>query len=411
MTTTLMTKREADDELTGMELLNRTAHRNTAEIEAADVVSDARTRLIAGRTGGQTFLARLALNLDTVANWDIETTATDGRSLHYNPDYIQSLDIAELIGVICQNCLHCALHHITRKGYRDQSRWDIAADLSVDQSILNSGLKLPHDVPIPGQGQYQSLPPDLSAEEYYDLLPKDEDGDGDGDGGCSVSLDAAGAGDGNEAAKSEMEAKWNQNTASAEAAARQRGDMPGDFDRFCVEILEPKVDWREQLREFVNERARNDFTWANPNRRFIWQGIILPGLLSEEVGKVAISIDTSGSISDDDLSRFASEAQGILETYNCELVIIYHHHTVYNEQTWNATDGELELEQTVSGGTSHRGVFQHIEDMDEPPTALICFTDAYTDFPDDAPDYPVLWAIIQNDQPNIPFGEVIQVDL
>lgn len=402
-----------NQELSPMQLLEQQAHRVTAEAEAAEIVSDARTRLVAGSGTGQVFLARLTLDLTPEPNWDIKTTATDGYSLFYNPDYITRLETSQLIGVVCQNSLHCALKHITRKGTKNQDQWDIAADLSVDNDILDSGIKLPSDAPVAGEGKYSEFERGLSAEEYYDLLHdendddnQDGDGDGDGDGaGCSVSLDSAG--DASE--KSDLEGKWDQNVASAEHSAKQRGELSEGFARMCNTILEPKVDWREQLRDFVNERARNDFTWSSPNRRFAWQGIILPGLQSEEVGRLAIAIDTSGSISDAELTRFLSETQGILEAFDCELTIIYHHHDAYRLQKWKSTDGPLELEQTESGGTSHVPVFDKIEE-DELPTALICFTDAYSAFPEFPPEYPVMWAIIQNENPSIPWGEVIMVN-
>jgi predicted metal-dependent peptidase len=374
------------------------------------------------------------LKLIPQPTWDVtESTATDGRFILYNPDYVNRLSNAQLIGVLCQNVLHCALKHITRRGFRDRTQWDIAADLSVNKSILDARLQLPPDQPIPGHGKYASFPLERSAEEYYELLsePQDddpgddqtgsgsgEDGSGDDSGDSddtqdsdpgqnpSESLDAAQ--DASEA--STIEGEWDQNIAQAEYCAKQRGTLPGSLQRFCTEQLTAKVSWQDRLREFVTTFAKNDFSWQRPNRRFIWQDIYLPGLHSEELGTLAIAIDTSGSIGQRELDRFAAELQAILDSFNCTLKIIYHDHEVAATHEWCSTDGPLEFSAVGGGGTSHRPVFEHI-DQHEPPTALLCFTDAYTEFPEHAPDYPVLWCVIDNNNPQIPFGEVLHVEL
>ena len=409
-----------EDDMTPMQLLEKKAHIQVAEPKAAEIVSDARTLLVISSGAGQAFLSKLALELVPQPNWNIETTATDGKYLHYNPDYINRLEPSQTIGVICQSVLHCALKHITRKGMRDQKKWDIASDLSCAQSILDCKIKLPPDAAVPGELQYKDYPRDLSAEEYYDLLKKDdpddgnedgnEDGDGEGNGaGASVTIQAGQS----QSERDEIEAKWDQRMAAAEEHARKRGDMPDCFERFCNEILEPKVDWREQLRDFVNDRAKNDFSWHQPNRRFIGQNIILPGLFSEEIGNIAVAIDTSGSISETELQSFLSEVQGILEAFTCEVTLYYHTSEVYKVQKWKSTDGDLELSGIMSGGTDHIPVFEAIEQEPEPPKCLICLTDAYSSFPKFPPDYPIMWGITGNPNPEqyVPYGQIIDVEL
>jgi predicted metal-dependent peptidase len=257
---------------------------------------------------------------------------------------------------------------------------------------------------VPGTGLYQSFPRNLSADEYYALLT--DDAPTDEGVNCSQTLDAGG--DASEG--SAIERKWKQKLSQAEYISQQRGDIPESLLRFFHAMLEPKVDWAAQLREFVTTFARNDFSWTRPNRRFVSQGIYLPGMYSDEIESLAVAIDTSGSISQAELDQMASELQGILDAFDVDLQLIYHTSVVTHTDEWSTSDGPLELQATGTGGTSHVPVFEHLTN-DEPPTALICFTDAFTQFPTDVPDYPVMWAVIHNDKPVIPWGDVITIDM
>jgi predicted metal-dependent peptidase len=193
-----------------------------------------------------------------------------------------------------------------------------------------------------------------------------------------------------------MEAEWQVAVAQAEQVAQQRGELPGGLGRLVQQVLNPHVDWREVLREFVSRNARNDYAWSPPNRRLIHAGLYLPGVRSEELGDVVLAVDTSGSIGQKQLDRFAGEAQGILDAYACELTIVYHDSAIQDIGHWTPADGPLVLAPKGGGGTDHRPVFEWIEKQSLTPTCLICLTDMDTIFPDTAPDYPVLWASTGN---------------
>src|SRR5581483_5007908 len=108
-------------------------------------------------------------------------------------------------------------------------------------------------------------------------------------------------------------------------------------------ILQPILDRRAVLREFVSRLARNDYAWSPPNRRFLHAGLYLPGPRSEELGEVVLAVDTSGSIGEAQLRRFASEAQGILDAYACDLTILYHDREIQGVEHWESCDGPLVL--------------------------------------------------------------------
>jgi predicted metal-dependent peptidase len=395
--------------------LEQAAARQAAQEQALQALAQARCRLVLGRDAKSAFFATLALRLVPAVSWDIDTLATDGKKLSFNPDFVAGLPPDELVGVVAHEVLHNALAHPARRGPRDLKRWNVACDLAVNPLLLDAGFALPASRLVPGEGAFQDLPRGRSAEDYYGLLPGEppaggtrEDGDGPAPdaqgqdpGGCGAVRDP---GDGSPADCRRAEAAAAVAVAQARQAARGRGVLPAGLARLVQEVLQPRVDWRDVLRQFVSSQARNDYAWSPPNRRFVHAGLYLPGLRSQELGEVVLAVDASGSIGPRELSRFAAEAQAILEAYDCSLTVLYHDAEVLKVQRWRSADGPLTLEPVGGGGTSHACVFDWVAAQGEAPACVVCLTDLETSFPDAPPAVPVLWAVAGGNADTPPFG-------
>lgn len=377
-----------------------------AEEKAAKAVIDARAGLVLGEGATMAFFAALSFKLKVEPSWDIDTAATDGTVLLYNPAFWVSLTREEQVAVFAHEVLHCALGHNVRRGTRDPERYNIAADIVINPLLRNAKLKLPKGALFPEQ---YKLPDNLTAEEYYDKLPdnpKNKGGQPGDPGGCGSVLDA-----GDEAATAKSEAEWKVTVAQAHALAKQRGALPAGIDRLVEATLAPVVDWRQVLREFVSRQAKNDHSWLPPNRRFVYQGLYLPSLRSEELGEVFCAVDTSGSIGEAELTRFASELQGILDSFpGCELTILFHDSEVAHIQFWKPSDGPLKLEPRGGGGTSHKCIFERIDQEGWQPTCLVCLTDLYSDFPPMPPSYPVLFCYPKGSHGTAPWGQSVEIN-
>jgi len=170
------------------------------------------------------------------------------------------------------------------------------------------------------------------------------------------------------------------------------------------------VDWRDVLRNFIERVANNDYSWEQPDRRFIHAGIFLPDLFTRELGEVVIVSDTSASRPPEDLRQDATEMSEILGLYDATIHVVYVDAEVQGFATYTREDLPLSLEFPGRGGTEFRPAFQWVQDnLDHPPSCLIYLTDMEChDFPE-PPDYPVLW--IQNgNYPNPPpFGELVKM--
>lgn len=425
-------------------LLEKQVRRYDQEKRAAEAIRAARIKLVLGRDARSVFFATLALKLRPEVLWGIETCTTDGEILGYNPEFVLALSDEARVTVVAHEVLHLALTHHARRGHRDPKLWNVAADLSLNPLLQEAGYPIPPGGLLPGRGEYAHLPPGLSAEEYYERLlqpPKDGDeqgdepgqdepaqqpgggqgqgeGEGEGPGQGQGPPDPGGmgsvqdAGGGSPAEQQQSKAEWEVAVAQAAQASKSRGDLPGGLARFVHDLLNPKPDVAEVLRQFVSQACPADYTWSKPSRRALAQKLYRPGLDGEDLGVVVMAVDTSGSIDDATLKKFGQVMQGVLEAYaGVKLLILYHDSRVAGVQEWTPEDGPLRMTPAGGGGTDHRPVFAWLDEHPEiEPTAIVCLTDAYSVFPDSPPSIPVLWAVVGNPNPRVPWGQTVEVN-
>jgi predicted metal-dependent peptidase len=168
---------------------------------------------------------------------------------------------------------------------------------------------------------------------------------------------------------------------------------------------EAAVDWRERLRRHWSDTIPADYSWMRPNRRHVWAGLYLPGVVCEGVGEVAIAVDCSGSVSARQLRLFEAEVRSILEGQRPERVyVLYFDAVVQRVETYEAGE-RIDLNPVGGGGTEFGPCFGWLDDRGIRPQTLVFLTDLYGSFPLSAPSYPVLWA--STGSRKAPFGEVI----
>lgn len=398
------------DEFDPIAELDRMAKRQQYEDTAKKRVQTARAKLVLDTSPDRCFFKIVSMQLDCVPNWSINTACVDGRRIAYNPEFIAGLSLAEATGVMCgHEPLHCCFGHHARRLGRDPERWNIACDLAINQICKAAGFVLPSCALFPGVAPYADMPPDLSADEYYNLLPANAGGGSDKDpGGCGGVEDAAQDASGNEQAAQQ----WDRNAAcAAELTAKGKGNLPGALSRLVESILHPKVPWRDVLRDFVSRtfEARDDYTWMYPNRHYLSQGLYVPGLRSQTLGHVVIHVDCSGSTAEF-LEQFAAELNGVLDAKPCRVTVLYGDMQLQGEPVeWSPSDGPLTIEARGGGGTSHAHLSEWLQSQDEPPVCVVALTDGYTCYGDD-PGVPVLWTITPGGDTDVPWGQVVELD-
>jgi predicted metal-dependent peptidase len=389
-------------------------------------IQKARTALVLDHP----FFGSLLFRLQDQPSSAVKTMATDGVSLLWNPEFVESLNAATLAGTLAHEVMHPALHHHLRRSGRDPKRWNIACDYAINPLLLDAGLKLPEGVLIADRFRA------MSAEQIYNLLESEEDSGEDNneddqggsvggstsaapgtgesedpgapetEGGIGQVLDAPEPGDDSPSVE-EQAREWAVAVNQAMTVARQAGKMPAGLDRTMEGVAEATVNWRELLRRLWSETTTADYCWRRPNRRHLWTGLYLPGVVREGVGEVAIAVDCSGSIGARQLRLFEAEARSILEGQRPQRVfVLYFDAVVQKVETYEAGQ-PISLNPLGGGGTAFEPCFEWLEKRGIQPQTMVFLTDLYGSFPPSPPSYPVLWASTGGRQ--APFGEVIPV--
>ena len=411
-------------------------------------LSAARTRLIIEKP----FLGALVLRLPAVAanpGW-CETTATDARTLYYNPAYIDALDMEETQFALAHEALHCALSHFARRGHRDKRKWDIACDLAINPLLHSEGFKLPAGAlmldgfeGMTAEEIYPSIE-DSFEEECHDKHVYDSDSDikpnpeqadrgeaskpdqpsddknqkqpqssqqsqqsarpREADGGGAPQPPPL-----SQTEKENLDTQWQQRLAGAAQQAMQAGKLGGAMARLVDYLLQPQLPWRSVLAHFMSSIARDDYSYARPSSRR-GDPAIYPSLRSGQVN-VTIALDTSGSISDDDMRQFISEIDAIksqvrarVTLHACDAKLVEGGPWVF--EPWE----EFQLPRNFEGGggTEFAPIFDWVEQFDMQPDLLIYFTDAQGKIPPQQPAYPVVW-LVKGKAP-VPWGQRVQLN-
>jgi predicted metal-dependent peptidase len=188
--------------------------------------------------------------------------------------------------------------------------------------------------------------------------------------------------------------------------------MGGNVSRDIADLVEGKVDWREQLADFVSATCagRDSTTWRKPNRRHLAAGMYLPSLYSETIDDVVIAIDTSGSVGGDELREFLSEAVTLMEQVSpCRVHLLYWDTEVAGHEQYWLGDFDKMLSSTKpvgGGGTDIGSVFKYLEAERIEPQCVIVLSDLYTPWCSE-PTVPVLF--VSNSGVVAPFGKTIQI--
>ncbi|XOV70446.1 MAG: VWA-like domain-containing protein [Verrucomicrobiota bacterium] len=350
----------------------------------------------------QPFFGALALFIDHHLDEAIPTACTNGKWIRFNPQFVCSINARELDGVMVHEILHAALRHSSRCGQRDPEQWNIAADI-----VINGMVREIKDLELPFSPIEDFRLKDLEVEEAYDRLstyskPYTLSAEWHDLVRTRSNHDGAGIDDASE--EREQRTFW----ASAFSRARMLtgedafGQLPAGLLRAVDEALEPSLDWRTLLWRFL---ASSQVDFDGFDRRFIGSGLYLEDLQGESL-KVRVCIDTSGSISPQDLGKFMAELRGIVASYPHLDLLIYYADTELHGP-YDLEDQEALLPKG-GGGTDFRPFFKEMEHPDHDDALLVYFTDGYGSIPDRAPEQELLWVLESGSMVRSPcgFGEV-----
>jgi predicted metal-dependent peptidase len=411
---------------------------NKKKLSAESILEKARVRIVCDAP----FFGAIACGLPSELDESVGTACTDGTRIRYAPTFLEKLDVRQVVGLIAHEVLHIALLHSVNRGSRDPQLWNQACDYVINLILKDGGYYLPEG------GLLDEKDRNLSEYQVYEILAKDraekqkqkqqkqddqssskqdDKSSSSGAGGDEQSDDQSSDGepdkssewgkvedpteDGkplSEAKKAEVSEKILQSVAGAEATARLAGNLPAGLDRLLGSSRKPAVNWRDTLRRLLTEKTNDDWSWRRPSRRH--RTAILPSLSSEGSGVLAISVDTSGSISPELYEQAIAEVQECAQSIKAKVFIGSCDTEHYGFEEY--LDGDPLPKLRGGGGTDFDDASVKLEDLisqGNEVKAHVFITDGQVSNWG-AEVCPTVWAIHSNTegiQP--PYGELVNI--
>ena len=409
------------------------------------------------------FLATISLMANYKFDSSSELFQTDGSVIRINSDYFKPLTEAERTGLLLHLTLHTALLHPIRLGVRDAQIWNMAADIVVNNIILDAG-----DFTPPRNTAVEPRYTDASVEQVYEALqslPKEhaslrtaalnmpsQSGDCNGEEKQAQGQDQQGKNKqspqqpnahqvkqvleqlypchkdlgGSDSAEVQSETShdvqkrsaeksaqyWQGALRKAEAAARLSSQSQGHMSTGLLleidQMMSPILDWRSLLWQFV---VRTPDDYSGYDRRFIHQGLYLDQLESERLN-VLVAIDTSGSIDQEELTQFISELLGIANAYHFIKIELYYVDVdIYGP--YELSEDMQKMPPQGGGGTDFDVFYQEVVDNKNQNNLdlIVYFTDGYGDFPEQEPATETMWVVTCGglDSVSFPFGVIARL--
>ena len=366
------------------------------------------------------------MKLIDASDW-CPTAATNGRDFMYNKKFVEKLSVKKLEFLFAHEICHAVFDHFGRLGSRIPMLANIAQDYAVNQILVDERIgekitevKICYDAKYRGLAweeiydelfeKAEKIPMEQLLSQLGDLLDehiKEEEGAGsegdktkDGKGKPSLTKEEA------EQIRDEI-----KNAMIQSAAAAGAGKVPAGIQRLIKNWTEPKMDWRQLVQQEIQSIVRNDYSFQRVNRKSMHSGAILPGMKEATTIDVAISIDMSGSIGDEDATAFLSEIKGIMDQYEdfrinlwCFDTEIYNHKTITHDEAHELE----EYEPQGGGGTDFEVNWTFMEENQIQPKKFIMFTDGYPCGGWGDEDYcDTIFIVKGNTSAQAPFGQTV----
>ena len=369
------------------------------------------------------FFGSVVANVSYKEDTTIKTAETDGKTIYYNPNFLNTLNVSEQTFVFAHEVCHIAFNHILRSEGKDEYTWNIATDGVINQFIKRDGLEMVEGcVDIKDAINYD-------AEELYEKLIKDKEQEQKkeqaGHDSHNMWKDAIkkfkeettlteqekqikekqeqtkkmGEKDSFKENLAEKKRKLEKLKREILKEVSQRGKTSNSVIRTINDIgkSKPIVDWRYILKETITYNA--DWSYKNAE---IEDGVISANLEEQPHSETEILLDTSGSISDFLLRGFLRECKNILQTsklkVGCFDTKFYGFHEIRTEQ-------DIENMQFEGGGGTDFCIA--VNSFTKRVENKIIFTDGHAQMPDTPID--AIWIVFGFEKIRPKGGKVIYI--
>jgi predicted metal-dependent peptidase len=387
---------------------------------AAAISEDARLRVMAARIVAQSrwpYLSTLLFNLKIVESHELPTLAIDeGWRMYYSPEFVMDQTPEALATMVLHEALHCVNQHgprfraLTQPSERHVA-WNSAGDVGINHVLDEAHMPWGDFVPLRFSHLSKfDVKPEMATEKIYftivDYINEHPDefqsqsDCGSVVGGKARDYEIARSDSGNPAIKSDQQDVIRDQVAQEilnYARIKGIGSLPGFLLRWAEDLLEPKIDWRKAFAgafrsSLATVLGRRDYVYTRPSRRqsAMRTGsheIILPSMRKPAPPAIAIVVDTSGSVSIDEIKMFLTEVDGIVKANGISSgVTVIPCDMEVGEIQKLRSRGAITTLRLHGGGGTDMGVGIAAAGLLRPtPKIIVVFTDGYTGWPDGLP--------------------------
>ena len=349
-----------------------------------------------------------------------QTAHTDGKNEVYGEAFVNKLNDAELRFLVLHECYHKLYRHLTTWQHlweEDANRANQACDYVINIKLVDDNAD--GFATMTGELEKGVINEKYrgwdSAQVFHDLKQNDK-GEGSGpSGGSGEGFDQHGWEDAESMTAEEKKDLAREVNEAVRQGALLAGKSGSGGMRDLAELLEPQVDWRDVLREFITTTCQgSDYsTWNRPNRRYIGAGVYMPSGISEQIGEIVVAVDTSGSIGSRELATFLSEVKSVADTMNPDGIrLLYWDTEVCGDEHYAMSETSNIVQSTKpagGGGTDVNCVPEYIRDEGIKAQAVIVLTDGHLYGGWGQWSQPVLWCVLDNPDAKPSLGTVVHV--
>ena len=361
---------------------------------------------------------------------------TDGRSIRYNPLFVNKLTPIEAEFLLGHEVKHPELSHHTRRGHRIEWLWNAACDYIVNHLNVLEGIGEMPEGALFNPSLYSATK--MTAEMVYEDLLKRLDCHGD-------TEEVAGSDLSNEDLESKLKSGLDKVKGDVEdysphreeegpqqeevkratteemraedlsineameraniATAKLKGSGSVDHFKLIKAAKRGIQDWKSMLEEYITRHCRDRPNWNRQNRKLAEQGIWAPLKRSKTIGNMAFMLDESGSVSDSQFERLIETVNDILSNFDRResIYLIHFDHEIKMVEEFEE-DKEITYCRYGNGGTRFREAFNEVSRLRKETDidlGIMC-TDMYDAYPAE-PDWPMFWLSVS---PHLPYGDV-----
>lgn len=392
------------------------------------------------------FFAMLLMYMDFTAVPGMKKISTDGRGIFFSADFMEKLREDELDFALCHLMMHIIEGHIWREDDLAGDNYHFACDIYVNCFLEAMGFtkeSYPHlgnihrKIPLSGDDPLSLAPDEIYGRLPYSLYSLNERARSKFLPDTNIMWSSSDIISGetiissslndpflyiSESGSSGLKQVWQTRIASALKMTEYMYHGKGQSEaaslllrKIAERLKKPQLDWKRLLNSFVQETV-SDYSFTHPDRRFSDTPFFLPDFSDCDfiLKEILFMVDTSGSVSDEELLSAYSELKGAAEQFNGKLTgkLCFFDTAVTKPASFCSADELLRIVPVGGGGTDFGAALSYVRNNIRPEdtACIVIITDGKGYYPDEslAMGIPVLW-LINNEVNTPPWGTVTRI--